>query len=233
VINLANPLVAVDGIPLNDGDRVLLKDQVPASENGIYDWDSGTQLLSRAVDFFQPVDVTCGLLVTVEEGPTHGDTLWQLATDNPITVGVTNLAFTQIASGGGGSAHPRRGLGGGPVTVTALDGVRVFFQEPIDPTESSGFTTFVLGVVISVSNALLTGRVRLWNLNDGEFVTGTTLTTSATTPTVVESVALTVGAAAGNLKNSLKTYELWIDVLGGVGAADTVTVGSSYLKVTP
>lgn len=101
-VNLAGTLTALDTISLNDEDRVLLKNQSTASENGVYEWSSGTQMLTRSRDFLTGT-VVGGCLVAVSEGSTHSNTLWQLATPSPITVGSTALSFTEAGGTGGES----------------------------------------------------------------------------------------------------------------------------------
>ncbi len=75
-------------------DRVLVKDQTVASENGIYDMASGAW--PRSKDFDADADVTSGLIVAVWGGTRKGDTVWMLTTDDPITLGTNALAFAQV-----------------------------------------------------------------------------------------------------------------------------------------
>jgi hypothetical protein len=88
----------VDGVTLATGDRILIKNQATASENGIYtvnasgaptratDADSGAEL----------VNASC----YVSEGTANADTQWVCTTNATITVGSTSLAFAQLTSGG-------------------------------------------------------------------------------------------------------------------------------------
>lgn len=84
-------------VTLVAGDRVLIKDQSTASQNGIY--VVGTVVsgpvapLTRATDFDAASEVQPGSLVVVSEGTASGNVVYQLTTDGPITVGTTNLAF--------------------------------------------------------------------------------------------------------------------------------------------
>lgn len=90
-ISIGSTIVVLDGVTLNDGNRVLIKDQASPSENGIYVWSSSTQLLSRAEDAVQGT-LTCGAACYVEEGSQSGSA-WLLATFDPITVGSTSLTW--------------------------------------------------------------------------------------------------------------------------------------------
>lgn len=88
----------IDGVAVGAGDRVLVKDQTTASENGIYEAAAGAW--ARAPDADTSADVTPGMFTFVEQGTANGDTGWVLTTDAPITLGTTALAFSQFSGGG-------------------------------------------------------------------------------------------------------------------------------------
>lgn len=88
----------VDGVDLAAGDRVLLKDQSDASQNGIYTVSTGAW--QRTGDANDPGEVTAGMFTFVEEGATYGDSGWVLVTDGDITLGTTPLAFSQFSGAG-------------------------------------------------------------------------------------------------------------------------------------
>jgi phage-related tail fiber protein len=84
----------VDGIALAANDRVLVKNQTTASQNGIYVVATGTW--TRATDANSNALVTSGLYTFVEEGSAGAGSGWVLTTTNPISLGTTNLSFTQF-----------------------------------------------------------------------------------------------------------------------------------------
>ncbi|MEM2159358.1 MAG: hypothetical protein QXN55_00175 [Candidatus Nitrosotenuis sp.] len=96
----------LDGVTLVAGDRILVKNQTTASQNGIYTVTTlGTGAngtWSRAGDFdgTPSNEVTAGAFTFIEEGTTYADTGWVLSTNNPITLGTTSLTFTQFSSAG-------------------------------------------------------------------------------------------------------------------------------------
>jgi hypothetical protein len=94
-------LQTMDGVALQAGARVLVKNQAAAKDNGLYLVASGAW--TRCPDADSIVKVTPGLLVLVERGTANGDSAWQLTTDAPITLGVTALAF-EMAFGRSGVA---------------------------------------------------------------------------------------------------------------------------------
>lgn len=85
----------IDGITLATGDRILIKDQADASQNGIYVVNA-TGVPTRATDADTSAEVPPAMVVAVEEGDTHADTLWILTTNGPIDLGTTNLTFAKI-----------------------------------------------------------------------------------------------------------------------------------------
>ncbi|APC68784.1 phage tail protein [Ralstonia solanacearum] len=88
-------LLTIDGVTLAAGDRVLVKDQNAGKDNGIYVAAAGAW--ARAADADAALEVTPGMLVPVEAGTANADSLWQLATDAPITIGTTALAFELVS----------------------------------------------------------------------------------------------------------------------------------------
>ena len=88
---------AIDGVTLADGDRVLVKNQTDASQNGIYLAGSSPV---RSADANASVDVTSGMFCFVEEGTVNGDNGFVLTTNDPITLDTTDLTFTQFNGAG-------------------------------------------------------------------------------------------------------------------------------------
>ena len=87
----------IDGVTLADGDRVLVKNQTDASQNGIYVAGSSPV---RSADANASADVTSGMFCFVEEGTVNGDNGFVLTTNDPITLDTTDLTFTQFNGAG-------------------------------------------------------------------------------------------------------------------------------------
>jgi hypothetical protein len=90
----------IDGVPLAVGNRVLVKDQTTASENGIYIVASGSW--TRATDANTSALMIPQMVVRVAEGTVNGGnsgfnagTEWVLVTNGAITLGTTDLLFVQ------------------------------------------------------------------------------------------------------------------------------------------
>jgi len=92
-INIASPGITIDSTTLAAGDRILVKDQTTPTENGIYVFDTSTTPLTRASDFNEDSEVVAGSAVIVTEGMMNADTCWIVTTNDPITIGITDIVF--------------------------------------------------------------------------------------------------------------------------------------------
>lgn len=88
----------IDGVAVVAGDRILVKNQTTANQNGIYVVAAGAW--SRATDADTDAEVTGGMFTFVTEGTTNADSGWVLTTNDTITVGTTALAFAQFSGAG-------------------------------------------------------------------------------------------------------------------------------------
>ena len=88
---------AIDGVTLADGDRVLVKSQTDASQNGIYVAGASP---ARSGDASATGEITPGMFVFVEEGSTNGDNGYVVTTNGTITIGTTDIAFAQFSGAG-------------------------------------------------------------------------------------------------------------------------------------
>ncbi len=140
-------LLTIDGIGLAAGDRVLVKDQTTGSQNGIYVAGSGAW--ARAVDADSNAEVTSGMATTVTEGTVNGDKVFILITNDPITLGTTALAFTQL---GGGSSTAKTAGAGLTETATTYD-------------VGAGTGIVVSADAVSIDTAVVTRKIAANNAN--------------------------------------------------------------------
>jgi hypothetical protein len=98
-ISTAAPGATIDGVTLAANDRVLLKDQSTASQNGLWVWNGAAAALTRAVDGDGSVELAPGTAVTVTEGTVNGDKVWMITSDAAITVGTTSQTWGQLGGG--------------------------------------------------------------------------------------------------------------------------------------
>lgn len=116
-------LQTLDGAAGAANDRVLVKNQTAAAENGIYLMKSGAW--ARTEDFNEDTDVKDGVQVWVNEGSTQANTEWALDTPGAIDVGTTALTFVKtsaaaLVTAGGGLTKT-----GDTLDVVAGNGVQV------------------------------------------------------------------------------------------------------------
>ena len=96
----------LDGVTLATGDRILLKDQSTASENGIY-VVAASGAPSRAADADQG-DLTGGAFFFVEEGTANADNGFVCTNNGTPTLGTDSIVFAQFS--GAGSVTAGAGL---------------------------------------------------------------------------------------------------------------------------
>jgi hypothetical protein len=82
--------ITVDGVALVDGDRILVKNQTTASQNGIYDVAAGAWVRSTSSD--AGIELV-GQAVTVSEGTVNINTKWVQTTTGSITIGTTAIVW--------------------------------------------------------------------------------------------------------------------------------------------
>ncbi|WP_342106270.1 hypothetical protein [Methylobacterium sp. SI9] len=97
-VTVSSPGASLDGVTMAAGNRVLLKNQTTATENGVYIWNGSSSALTRAADGGTG-NLNAGAAFYVDEGTTNADTAWTVTTDDPITVGSTSVAFAKFGVG--------------------------------------------------------------------------------------------------------------------------------------
>jgi hypothetical protein len=100
-LDITGPGGVIDGVAPAIGDRILLKNQTNAADNGVWTFRGDTAAMVRASDADEDVEFDSGMYCFVTGGTENGQSGWVLTTPNPITLGTTPLSFVQIAGGGG------------------------------------------------------------------------------------------------------------------------------------
>lgn len=113
----------VDGVALIAGDRVLVKNQSTASQNGIYVVAAGSW--ARATDADSDTEVTPGMFTFIEEGTDNGDSGWVLSTNSSITLGTTSLTFAQFSGAGSVTAGDGLTKDGNTLNVVTASSSRI------------------------------------------------------------------------------------------------------------
>ncbi|MFY0598326.1 MAG: hypothetical protein JXR03_01560 [Cyclobacteriaceae bacterium] len=89
--DLSVGLAAVDGVLMQEGDRVLVWQQTNSAENGIYQVTSSSWI--RSGDFRTNKDAVSGKLVPVIEGDTHAKKIFQNVTNGSVDLDHSPLIF--------------------------------------------------------------------------------------------------------------------------------------------
>lgn len=94
-INLATSGPTVDGVTMVSGDRVLVRSQAAAAENGLYIWNGPAVAMTRSLDAATASELEQAI-VTVEEGSSADVTFRQMVVN--ATLDVTPLTWTPFGT---------------------------------------------------------------------------------------------------------------------------------------
>lgn len=159
----------IDAVTLVAGDRVLVKDQSTASENGIYVvQESGAAV--RATDANGTVDtgtVSGGTFTFVEEGTDNGDAGYVVSSNGTINVGVDAMNWVQFSGTGQITAGDGMSKLGNTLNVND-DDVTIYVDGNDDLAVKSSATA---GQVL-LSQGSGTATWGALDLADGDAVTG-------------------------------------------------------------
>jgi hypothetical protein len=114
----------VDGVLVVSGERILVKDQIAALQNGIYTVTTvgngaTAWVLTRALDYNQPAEIQPGVLIPIAGGNTNSNTLW--IEDNVVLhIGVDPINFSQFSAPAFGTINHAVLVGGPNNTVQSI-----------------------------------------------------------------------------------------------------------------
>lgn len=190
-INLATDLEAgdvIDGVTLVAGDRVLVKNQSTASENGIY-VAVASGAASRSSDANGTADtgeLTSGTFTFVEAGTVNFDSGFVISTDGTITVGSTGITWTQFSGAGSFEAGDGLSKSGTQVNVNVTANRTAITADAIDIA-----STYVGQSSITTLGTITTG---VWNGTDVAVSDGGTGASDAATARTNLGIKTTAGA---------------------------------------
>ena len=124
----------IDGVTLVAGDRVLVKDQSTATENGIY-VAVASGAASRSSDANGTADtgeLKPGTFTFVEEGSTHSDKGFVVSTNGTITIDATAIAWTQFSGAGSFTAGDGLSQSGNTINVNVTANRTAITADAID-----------------------------------------------------------------------------------------------------
>lgn len=184
---------------MTNGDRVLVKDNSTASENGIYTVASGAW--TRAADFDTAGEILPNSFFFVSQGTTLADTGWTLTTDGAIVVGTTPLAFNQFSSAGVVLAGNGLTKTGSTIDVNLGNGLQFLSNNIVVKLADSTLSLSASGVALA---ALSSGNILVGN--GSNVATGVAVSGDATlSNTGVLTLASTVTKHADLVSNEVPT----------------------------
>lgn len=236
----------IDGVAISAGMRVLVKDQTNGTQNGIYVAASGAWTRATDADNTPANEVTSGMFCYVEEGTVNADSGWVLATNDVITLGSTNLVFTQFTGLGqitAGNGLTKSGntinVGGtaGRIVVNVDDidlatvtdsGTGSFKKISVDSygrvtgttdVVSSDITSLVDSTYVNVAGDTMTGLLTISRTGNGLVVASTDSTPANNSGIILNTTA--------NATASSRVATIVLDANGADGAGgDYVTLNA-------
>jgi hypothetical protein len=220
----------VDGVNLSLNDRVLVTGQTNRAQNGIYDVDTlgsgsnGTWV--RSGDTNATGELLAGTIVMVTEGSIYADTQWKLTTNDPITIGVSELVFEQNSAFAFGNVNAN----GTAVLANSVGStISLSAGNNISITGNNTTKTVTIGVTGISLNSISNGTSNVNVVSSGGNVTVGIAGTSNIAVFNSEGLAIT-GNITGNGSglSGINTFKT-VAVTGGNSAvansiADTLTI---------
>ena len=233
-------LAAVDGVTMVAGERLLVKTQAAALQNGIYVCTSigaagAPFVLTRAGDMDgSPASEIPGAFVFVEEGTTNADNGFVCTTNAPVTMGTTAINFTQFSGAGQITAGDGLAKTGDTLSVNVDDVTTAISGDAVIVKTSANLTTPNIGVA-NGDSFTATGTVQGATVTDGTatitsgaIASVTTLTTSGNITSgagnvIAGNVTGAIGDFSGAVSGSTLTSDSGITVSGSdIDTAGTV-----------
>jgi len=145
-------LAAQDGVTLTVNERLLVKDQAAAAQNGIYVLTtvgdgSNPFVLTRAGDFDgSPASEIPGGFTFIEEGTVNADNGFVCTTNAPVTVGTTAINFSQFSGAGSITAGDGLAKSGSTLSVNVDNVTTAISSDAVIVKTSANLTTPNIGV---------------------------------------------------------------------------------------
>ena len=225
----------IDGVTLVSGDRVLLKNQSTATENGLY-LAVSSGAASRDPEHDTIAELSGGMVV-VNQGSVNDDKIFLCTTNTDATLGSTSITYTTITPQNVGtvtSITAGTGLSGGAITSSGT--IAIDTGTTVDKTTAQTLTnkTLTTPIITSISN---TGTVTIPSGADtlvARTSTDTLTNKTLTSPKINEDVVVTSTATELNILDgvtSTATELNYSDIatLGTTAASKVITSDANNL----
>jgi hypothetical protein len=213
----------LDGVTLSTGNRILVKNQNTASQNGIY-IVAANGAPSRATDYDVAGEVSAGDFIFVKGGTVNANTGW-IQTADVTTVGTDSITFTQFSGAGTYTVGTGLSLTGTTFaidsTVATLSGTQTLTNKTLTSPTITG-TGAIAGTFTGNLTGNVTGDVsgNAGTVTNGVYTTdtGTVTSTMIADGTIVNA---DINASAAIAKTKISGT--------AITAADTATVTNAML----
>ncbi len=205
-VNLTNGLEAgdsIDGVTLVAGDRVLVKDQTDATENGLY-LAVSSGAASRDPEHDTIAELS-GQMIVVNQGSTNDNKIFLCTTDSDAVIGSSNITYSQVTPANVGTV----------TSVGIADAGAGEFTVGSSPVTSSGNITLAINSIadsklgtISTANKVSVSALNI----DGATDIGADLATS-------DLIVVDDGAGGTNRKAELSRLVTFIDANSSAASA--------------
>ena len=233
----ANGALTIDGVATVADDRVLIKNQASAVQNGIYKVTtigsgSAAFVLTRSPDADTAAELTGGTFFFVEEGTANADNGYVATHNGTPTFGSTNIAFQQFSGAGQISAGDALTKTGNTIDV-AVDDSSIETNSDALRVKASGITNAMLAGSIAASK--LAGSIGNSKLSNSSITVGDGSNTTAValggTITYAAGEGIDVAESSGTI-----TYSAELATTSNKGVASfasaNFTVSSGAVTVT-
>lgn len=167
ITSSSNFALSVDGVTVSVNDRILVKDQSTAAQNGFYKVTatgsgSAAFVLTRTPDADAASELVAGAFAFVEEGTANADNGYVLSTDGAVTLGTTAINFEQFSGAGQISAGDGLAKTGNSLSLN-VDDSSIEINADTARVKALGVTNAMLAG--SIANAKLTNSSVTINSN--------------------------------------------------------------------
>lgn len=210
-LTLSVALTILDGYTLQNGNRILVKNESTQAYNGIYTWATGGTVLTRATDFDTAVEIASGDFTFVTYGTLYANTGW-VQVDPVTTVGTDPIVWQQFSGAGTYTAGTGLTLTGSQFSITNTTVTAASYGSASSvatfTVNAQGQLTAAASTAISINgNQITSGTV------GSAYITGSytgitgvgTLTAGTWNASAISDTYLSTIATAGKVSNSATT----------------------------
>ena len=215
---------SLDGNAVADGDRILVKNQTDAFENGIYVVSGAAvgsvTVLTRAVDSDNNSpdnEIRGGVHTFVQEGTVAEDLGFVVSSNGDITIGTSDINWTQFSGAGAFTAGDGLAQSGNNINVNVDDSTIEISTDTLQ-IKAAGVTETQLATSVA-GDGLAGGAGTALSVN----VDSSTIEISSDTLQVIAAGITAVQLAASVAGNGLA---------GGAGTALSVNVDGSSIEIS-